>query len=260
MREAFAENSRDETTKIKPLKNVDEISIFLAGNSSKAQIVKDIFNDYILIDELIEQQAAKIEQKNNAITDSESKVQKIFGLNADEMPKFKIYPALGIPEAHEIQKARGVEINPNDLAAPTGKTGVAFGLLKCRDSGNLQITHMTPNTNFTPFQFYIGRNKKRKFKTIIDKNTRLGVWHSFIDASNNFDILYTDLPEAVSNTMDVQKARRIHITLENYDEKLIVFIRAVKSNVLEYQVAEDIEDFENPEKLKGVEPCRIVLE
>ena len=190
---------------------------------------------------------------------ADTKAQKILGLSADKMPKFKIYPALGTEQAHEIQKSRGVEIDVNDIAAPTGKTGVAFGLLKCRDSGNVQITHITPDNNRTPFQFYIGRNKKRKFKTVIDKNTKFDVWHAFIDAGNNFDILYSDLPEAVSDEMSVTKAKRINVVLDKCDPKLTVFIRAVKSNVIEYQVAADIEDLDDAEKLNGVEPTPITL-
>ena len=154
---------------------------------------------------------------------------------------------------------RGVEVEVNDIAAPTGKTGVAFGLLKCRDSGNVQITHITPDKNRTPFQFYIGRNKKRKFKTVIDKNTKLDVWYAFIDAGNSFDILYSDLPEAVSDEMPVTKAKRINVVLEKCDPKLTVFLRAVKSNVIEYQIAADIEDLDDAAKLNGVEPTRLVL-
>ena len=239
MREAFGENVLYEDSIIPLLEDIDEISIFLAGNSSKSKMVTEIFSEYI---------------------DGENpKAQEIFGLSAEQMPKFKIYPALDTEAAHEIQKARGVQVNPNDLAAPTGKTGVAFGLLKCRDSGNVQIIHVTPDKNKTPFQFYIGRNKKRKFKTVIDKNTKLGEWYAFIDAGNSFDILYSDLPEAVSDSMDVSKARRVNVTLTDCDPHLTVFIRAVKSNVIEYQIAADIDDLNHPERLQGAEPCPITL-
>lgn len=263
MKEAFAENSRDENLKIKPLEEIDEISIFLAGNSSKSKMVAEIFSEYIgahIADNQIVEGEELIEAaQKDFVAEEKSKAQEIFGLTAEQMPKFKIYPALGTQAAHKIQKARGLEVNPNDLAAPTGKTGVAFGLLKCSDSGNVQIVHVTPDANKTPFQFYIGRNKKRKFKTVIDKNTKLGSWHAFIDAGNSFDILYSDLPEAVSNSMDVKKARRVNVTLTDCNPELTVFIRAVKSNVIEYQIAQDIEDLNNPEILQSAEPFSITL-
>ncbi|MBR6012741.1 MAG: hypothetical protein IK062_03035 [Selenomonadaceae bacterium] len=306
MKEAFIEGGRAKELNIKSLGEIDEISIFLAGNSSKSKIVQEIFNEYLgltsekisdeefpfnedgilkvgyslkdgyiiekgvilknetlfaVIDdpedrEKILQAVQKWQEVGNS---SNTIAQKILGLEQNKMPKFKIYPALGTSAAHEIQKSRGVEVDINDIAAPTGKTGVAFGLLKCRDSGNVQITHLTPDKNRTPFQFYIGRNKKRKFKTIIDKNTKLDVWYAFIDAGNSFDILYSDLPEAVDDEMPVTKAKRINVVLEKCDPKLTVFIRAVKSNVIEYQVAADIEDLDDAEKMKGVEPVPITL-
>ena len=112
--------------------------------------------------------------------------------------------------------------------------------------------------NKTSFQFYIGRNKKRKFKTVIDKNTKFEKWYEFIDAGNNFDILYSDLPEAISNEMDVTKAKRINVTLDKKDVALKVFIRAVKSDTIEYIVASSIENLINAENLP--EPHTIKLE
>ena len=306
MKEAFIEGGRAKELKIKPLGEIDEISIFLAGNSSKSKIVSEIFSEYIgqapeknsaddfpfddegilklgyslkdgytieddvilenetlfaVIDEPQDREKiiAAFQKWHEVKNSSDIKAQKILGLSSDKMPKFKIYPALGTVAAHEIQKSRDVEVDVNDIAAPTGKTGVAFGLLKCRDSGNVQITHITPDNNRTPFQFYIGRNKKRKFKTVIDKNTKLDVWYAFIDAGNSFDILYSDLPEAVSDEMPVTKAKRINVVLEKYDPNLTVFIRAVKSNVIEYQVTAEIEDLDDAEKLKGIEPIQLVL-
>lgn len=310
MKEAFIEGGRDKNLNIKALGEIDEISIFLAGNSSKSKMVTEIFSEYLgqtpeknsdvdfpFDEEGILKVGYSLKDgyliKNGGIFKTENdkkipigkinnpddrekiisavqkwhevknlvdtKAQKILGLAQDKMPKFKIYPALGTPAAKKIQEERGAETDSNDIAAPTGKTGVAFGLLKCRDGGNVQITHVTPDKNRTPFQFYVGRNKKRKFKTVIDKNTKLDIWYAFIDAGNSFDILYSDLPEAVSDEMPVTKAKRINVVLEKYDPSLTVFIRAVKSNVIEYQVAADIEDLDDAEKMKGVEPVPVTL-
>ncbi len=266
MREAFFAGTADEESGILPLEDIDEISIFLAGNSSKSKLVTEIFAEYLGQEKISEENPAEenISAEESAIKNVpegnisfESKAAKILGVSQDEMPQFKIYPALGTDAAREIQKQRGFEVNPNDIAAPTGKTGVAFGLLKCRDSGNIKITHITPNAEETSFQFYIGRNKKRKFKTIINKNTKFGVWYEFIDAGNNFEILYSDLPEAVSDKMDVQKAKRIIVTLDEHNADLKVFLRAVKSNVIEYVIAKNLDEIS--ETQKGSEPFRLEL-
>ena len=238
MREAFIQGNNYEDYKIKMVDEIEEVSIFLAGNSSKSQLVTEIFAEYI--------------EENKG-----KKLQEIFNVEADKLPHFKIYPALGTEQAKEIQAAVGVTVSDNP-AAPTGKTGVAFGLLKCRDSGNIEITHITPTENKTAFQFYVGRNKKRKFKTVIDKTTRLEKWYQFIDASNDFDILYSDLPEAKDDSMDVTKAKRINVHLDSHDANLFVFLRAIKSNVIEYAVAEKIEDLIEMRDMP--EPVRIELD
>lgn len=287
MKEAFEKNSKNSLRKIKPLKEIDEISIFLAGNSSKSKLVNELFSEYIspaedtrlaedenpfvngrlkvgyeLKDGYFIQSGSIYRRDNNGFEvwlgdmdnsddqivlsetvkkiptkrDGEkSQADILFGF-IGRAPEFKIYPALGTDTAHEIQRARGVEIR-NDLTAPTGKTGVAFGLLLSRAGGLVKTKHITPDASKTPFSCYVGRNKKRKFKTVIDRSTKFDVWYPFIDAGDSFDIFYTNFPEAVSNEMNIQKAKRITINIDEPDEEATVYIRAVKSNVIEYQIA-----------------------
>ena len=287
MKEAFEKNSKNSLRKIKSLNEIDEISIFLAGNSSKAKIVNDLFEEYLSPiedtsladdenpfinghlksgyelkenyfmrrgsiykrdDKGLEVWLGDIDNADDRIVLSET-VKKVPSFRADEQsplqklfkftgqaPEFKIYPALGTEAAHELQAERGVKIR-TDLTAPTGKTGVAFGLLLSRAGGNVQTKHISPDSTKTPFSYYVGRNKKRKFKTFLDRNTKFDVWYPFIDASDSFDVFYTNLPEAVSNQMDIRKAKRITVNIDEPDEDATVFIRAVKSNVIEYQIA-----------------------
>jgi len=288
MKEAFEKNSKNSLRKIKSLNEIEEISIFLAGNSSKSPIVNELFEKFILPaedtsladdenpfangrlkqgyelkgdyfmqkgsiyrrnynglevwlgdmdntnDQIVLSEAVKKVPKNNL--SEKSPVEILFGFT-ENTPKFKIYPALGTKAAKELQKSRGVEIR-NDLTAPTGKTGVAFGLLLSRSGGLIKTEHITPDSSKIPFGFYVGRNKKRKFKTIIDRNTKFNVWYPFIDAGDSFDIFYTNLPEAVSNQMNIQKAKRITIQISEPDAEKKIYIRAVKSNVIEYQIAQ----------------------
>ena len=298
MKEAFEKNSKNSLRKIKPLRELDEISIFLAGNSSKSPLVNELFEEYILPaedtsladdenpfvngrlkvgyelkDDFFTRGNSIYRRDNNGLEvwlgdmDNEddqavlsetvkkipttpdgekSQADILFGF-VGKAPEFKIYPALGTEAAQEIQTQRGVEIR-KDLTAPTGKTGVAFGLLLSRAGGLVQTKHITPDSSKTPFSCYIGRNKKRKFKTVIDRTTKFGLWYPFIDAGDSFDIFYTNLPEAVSNQMSIQKAKRITINLDEPDEEATVFIRAVKSNIIEYQIARSAEELsdENP--------------
>ena len=298
MKEAFEKNSKNSLRKIKPLRELNEISIFLAGNSSKSKLVNELFAEYLLPvedtsladdenpfkngrlksgyelkDDYFMQRGSIYRRDDNGLevwlgdmdntddqvvlsetvkkvpndrADEKSPVQTLFDFTGNT-PEFKIYPALGTDAAHEIQSERGIEIR-DDLTAPTGKTGVAYGLLLSRAGGLVQTKHITPDSSKTPFSCYVGRNKKRKFKTILDRNIKFGVWYPFIDAGDSFDIFYTNLPEAVSNQMSIQKAKRITVNLDEPDEDATVFIRAVKSNIIEYQIAKSEAELsdENP--------------
>ncbi|MBR3498509.1 MAG: hypothetical protein IKO05_05895 [Selenomonadaceae bacterium] len=298
MKEAFEKSSKNSLRKIKPLRDLNEVSIFLAGNSSKSKMVNELFEEYLspaedtrlaedenpfvngrlkvgyeLKDDYFMQSGSIYRRDDKGLEiwmgymdndddqivlssavkkvpanrDGEkSQADILFGFNG-RSPEFKIYPALGTEAAHEIQRARGIEVR-TDLTAPTGKTGVAYGLLLSRAGGLVQTKHITPDSSKTPFSCYVGRNRKRKFKTVIDRATKFDVWYPFIDAGDSFDIFYTNLPEAVSNQMSIQKAKRITVNVDAPDEDATVFIRAVKSNVIEYQIArsEDELSDENP--------------
>lgn len=236
--EAFDKSSSDEKYKIKALSDVDEISIFLAGNSSKSIIVKELFEQYI---------------------GENGKAREILGFSADQkMPQFKLYPALGTEDAYKLMEEIGIETEQDNLEKPTGKTGVAFGLLKCRESGNVKVVDITPDNTKVQFRYYVGRKKKRKFRTIIDRTTKMKQWYAFIDASASFDLLYTDQPIAATNEAPVTIAKQIHVTIDKPDPEAMVYIRPIDSHTIEYAIAKS-EDELTAEKMTS-EPIAIKLE
>lgn len=225
---------------IKAFDEVGEFAIFLAGNSSKSELVKEIFEDYI---------------------GENFKAGEILGVEKDSV-KFKLFPPLGTLEAIEIQKARGVEISDDPFEAmkqPTGKTGVAFGLLRCRESGRIEVSDIQPDeVTGEAFQLYIGRQKKGKFKTLIDRTTKMNVWYEFLDdAGASFDILYTDVPEAATNNAPITISKQYPVRLEQTDAEAQIYIRPVASHAIEYAVAYSREDLKENNFL--VEPTRIDL-
>ena len=219
LREAFDKSASDETYKIKALSDIDEIAIFLAGNSSKSSIVTAIFDEYI---------------------GDDGEAREVLGFGKDQpMPAFIIYPALGTEGAYKKQEEMGLPVQRDNLEKPTGKTGVAYGLLRCREGGNIKVVDITPDNTKVQFQYYIGRNKKRKFKMVIDRNTKMNQWYKFIDASASFDLLYTDMPVAATNTAPVTIARQIHVTIAQPVPDAYVYIRPVNSHTLEYAIAKN---------------------
>lgn len=212
MKEAFANYSEEDG--IDPLEKIDSISVFLGGNSSKSKRVTTLF-------------------------------QEVIAEKEEGTPTFTIYPTLGSPEALERQEAIWREnpaLRPDELIRPTGKTGVAYGLLACRNSGNVQVITLQPDSRRTGFQFYVGRNKKRRFHPVIDRNTSFDTWHYFIDASNDFDLLYTKVPEAATGKAPVTIAKQIHVSLEKPEPEANVYIRPVSTDTIVYIVAKSLEE------------------
>ncbi len=238
LREAFDKSGSDEQYKIKALSDVNEIAIFLAGNSSKSIIVKELFEEYI---------------------GENGKARELLGFSAEQkMPQFKLYPALGTEDAYNLMEELGLEVQRDNLEKPTGKTGVAFGLLKCRESGNIKVVDITPDNTKVQFQYYIGRKKKRKFRTVIDRTTKMKQWYAFIDASASFDLLYTDQPIAATNEAPATIAKQIHVTIDKPQPDAMVYIRPIDSHTIEYAIAKS-EDELTAEKMAS-EPIAIKLE
>lgn len=196
-------------------KEMESIVIFLAGNSSKSPIVEELFNKY----------TDSITQELNKDSDNKKEY-------------FKIYPPLGTKEAIEIQKEAGIDVDENDITRPTGKTGVAYGLVEGRDGGVIKVISEKTNKEEIKFNYYIGRNRKKKFKMVISREVEYNNWIKFINAEkSDFEFYYTNLPEATTNDLPIKdinkKIGRVDIADENAD----IYMRAIAPSVIEYIAA-----------------------
>jgi len=206
LRHSFANDNPSETEKI---------YIFLAGNSSKSKIVTELFNQYI-----------QAEIKNNA---SDKKQARKY---------FEIFPPLGTEEAERCQGERGLNSKEELVIKPTGKTGVAFGLLKSRKGGKIKVIDRNVEEDEIKFKYFIGESKKGRFNVIVDRNNDYQKWYDFIDANEeDFEIYYTDLPEASNNQMEIQDIKRKKCKIDITDEQASVFVRTVTPTMIEYVVA-----------------------
>ena len=205
------------------------VNILLAGNSCKSPVVKKIFN------EIIEDQERQIKDK--------------FGIKNFREPLFKIFPPLGTEEAYKIMESRGLTPERNDFAKPTGKTGVAFGLIQCRAGGVIERISNIGIKDEIPFQFFIGWRAKKKFVVFRDEakiSKNIGKpdyneWYRFVEADDSvFDLYYTSLPECVSGQLMVDGnagVKRLRCEIDVVDEAASVYIRAIDPHTLEYVVA-----------------------
>lgn len=211
---------------------IDKIYIILAGNSSKSQYVEEIFSKKIL--------SCTRELKHS-----------------DTNPMFELLPPIGTEAFYKKRE----EINPEaaerpddrgEFERPSGKTGVAFGLIECRKGGRVEIIESDEAGGEIPFKYYIGTRRKRCFKSL-DESGRpsripgrmdYGRWYEVFESDDyTIEIYYTTEPDAVTNRMPIENARKL--MLHTDAENKLVFIRAADPHTLEYISAENVEDVKN---------------
>ena len=171
---------------------------------------------------------------------------------------FVIYPPLGTDEADSICKNKGLNVSTS-VTRPTGKTGVAYGLLECRPGSRIKVESEIKETDEIKFNFYIGYSTMGKFKMVTDRDIEYGKWIEFIDASeSDFELYYTDLPEATGNQMSINGVLKKICRIDETMDEAMVYIRAVEPSVLEYCAAVGEEELKNQEYLSL--PKKIILE
>lgn len=223
-----------------PDKAITKIDIFLAGNSSRSPIVTELFDEYI-------------KQYADNIT-------------------FIVHPPLGfnkrVQEKKNIQNEYLLEdINLEDsiqneedytyITKPTGKTGVAFGLIEGRPGGRVKIVlpDMPKDQNGEQleirFKYFIGYKKKQCFNVISDRDIMYGEWIELYDASEeDFTIYYTSLPEALTNKMSILDVNKKNCRINKTYKDANIYYRAVSPTTIEYMVAKE-GDIEKGEYLEN---------
>jgi hypothetical protein len=206
------------------VKKPTTINILLAGNSCKSPVVYKVFEEEIV--------------------PYEKRIQELYGYD-EKKNHFEIFPPLGTRKAYEKMEELGLPHREDDFEKPTGKTGVAFGLIQCRTGGTIErVTNVGANTEI-PFQFFIGWRSKKNFDPI--KGTHLlgkpdyDRWYQFIEADQDtFYLYYTTLPECVDGKLQVDgnsAVKRIKCSLDVTDEDAFVYIRATTPHSIEYTVS-----------------------
>lgn len=210
---------------------IEKINIFLAGNSSKSVAVKELFEKYI-----------EDEVDDMSIT---------LGIDIEEIQEkknslFEIFPPLGTEDAYKKQEDIGIDVNRSNIERPTGKTGVAFGLIEGRKGGKIKIINKNNNEeDEVRFNYYVGDQRKKKFKPILNPETNYNTWCELIDASEEyFEIYYSNLPEASTNSLPISETTKVTCKLSKTfeDEDVLIYIRAVQPSVIEYVIGKEIEN------------------
>lgn len=274
LRGAFAES------KSEIVGNPDKIHIFLAGNSSKSKRVVRLFKKHIESYEkgIVESgqgaagtnyiyfypplgtasseqiisgklkpivaDIASFEDGSNVVAEKKELVQSLVDAleNVDnaaiDSEQDDTAMAQPVVQSNE-DKFETPEGLIDLLGKPSGKTGVAFGLL---DSKVHVIQHLSAEGKIA-FKYYLGYNKRQKFKTVVSPETEYNTWIEFIDVVGRDaeELYYTELAEARTNVMDIEsnavKYMMLNIDLDTVEDDSYIFIRAVDATKIEYVVA-----------------------
>ena len=188
----------------------DKLYILLAGNSCKHPLVKKSFEE-------------AIEER---------------GINAE------ILPALGTEEAYAKLQERGAEVDRESKTKPTGKTGVAYGIIASRSGGRVNIINRDEEgneNNEINFRYYIGYEGRKKFKPVLTPQTGYNNFVYLLNVTADvFDLYYSSLPEASEGKMPIDKAKKERVRLEKeYEDGEKIYVRAISADTLEYVITKD---------------------
>lgn len=144
------------------------------------------------------------------------------------------------------------------ISRPNGKTGVAFGLLDTR------VKIVQNESAESSFKYYLGQNRKKKFKCIIDKDKQeYGQWRRFCSASvDAFDIWFTRTADAPSNKVPINEIGIYSETgfIDEPSEEKSVYIKLVSPTDIEYTVSELSEEKINNAQINKQDIERLTLQ
>ena len=233
------------------------IHIFLAGNSCKSAVVKPMFDEFI-----------KKYEARFAAAIHENK-----GQEKNTAGTFVLHPPVGVrsadPAKEDKQKNAAVSTQPvtvrtgDDAKAAasscavagdfdrlrTGKTGVAFGLLRTRVGGrDVKIIDEDSQGGEIRFPYFLGNiDRDGHFHVRIGEKVPYGQWVWFAYADDaEFELYYTKEPNALTGEFTEADVARVRCRFDaadvSEDEKIGVYIRKVKPDTVEYAVGRE-EDF-----------------
>ncbi len=215
-------NNMDAVFQEKGLTSNQPIHIFLGGNASRSDKVASIFRKYI----------------------------------GSSQKRFLLFPPLGTSGAESIRRKKGL-VSEDNLMAPTGKTGVAFGLVMCREGSMIRVESELKKIEQSKISYYIGVNYRKNFKTIFDRTTECGKWLKFINASadmTTFEFYFTDLPEADTSMIPIKGNGSIFkhkCLVDRSADGAGIYFRFLTPSQLEYAVSTE-EGIEKGELISSI--------
>lgn len=249
---AFRKAFKDKNIKL-------PVHIFLAGNSSKSPVVKELFEKYI------KQEEAGIAE-TILVNDGKSKsTDKCFVLHLPLGAAYKIEAQEVKPTSiKDVWNKQGNRPNSSEFAEKTGdektinldmdfdkihtgKTGVVFGLLRSRKGArDVKIVNKNNDANNeVQFRYLLGvSDHNENFKPVIGWGVGYNKWEKFTWADEeDFDLFYTSEPKALEGNLPAAKVSRVFCSIDSDEvsEDANIYIRKTAPDKIQYTVAEEDE-------------------
>lgn len=210
------------------IKNCDKINIFLAGNSSKSKILQEVFKK-------------KISDFTNKLKQGAKEKQSKISFDK----AFLLHQPLGA-ESKDKENAAAC------LKRPTGKTGVAIGLVQCRPGSVIKVISEKKTQEEIKFRLFIGHSDENGyFEADLTRDSKYNEWQAYFDAGEDrFEFYYTTSTSAGRKrgllVKDSKKSRQ-QLPKNAVNEDWLIYLRPVAPNKIQYVVAEDDEALKNGE-------------
>ena len=143
------------------------------------------------------------------------------------------------------------EIEGKTNIKPNAKTGVAYGLIYSRDSGNIKVVNRDEQENIgneINFKFYVGTNRRGKFNRILSPNSIYEKFEFFgVLKTDVFEFYYTTSSEANTNEMPISEAKIKRINLKNeyrLEDRYRIYFKITEVETLEYVIVENEDGIE----------------
>jgi len=218
----------------------------------REKIDKGINNFFIKLEDAFKDEDAK--EINIFLAGNSCKHPFVNEIFAEYQEKLKDKIKLNL---YDLKAIEGLKEKDSTKVMPTGKTGVAYGLIYSRKGGRIKVTNRDEKENMANevnFKFYIGNNKRDLFNTVLSPNSKYEKYEYFGKVtSDTFEIYYTTLPEAQTGKMEIDRTNVKRISLnEEYDEdeEYRIYIKATKPTKISYAIVKKEEDVDTKEFLE----------
>ena len=234
----------------------DELSFHVSEEKLKdfikEKIAKGINNFFIKLEDAFKDEDAK--EINIFLAGNSCKHPFVNEIFAEYQEKLKDKIKLNL---YDLKAIEGLKEKDSTKVSPTGKTGVAYGLIYSRKGGRIKVTNRDEKENMANevnFKFYIGNNKRDLFNTVLSPNSKYEKFEYFGKVtSDTFEVYYTTLPEAQTGKMEIDRTSVKRISLnEEYDEdeEYRIYIKATKPTKISYAIVKKEEDVDTKEFLE----------